>query len=200
MPVPKKPVTIKDNPWQDIPGKIVHRQVNPWQEGTPQSFGGTTGSVLAPDPATLPNPPEVPVNSENKNNTNSLNVPDVSNVLNRKTMFSVSDYERIMLMKEGEKLQGLSKSANEELKKTAESQRFFHLSLSKIAENTVLCIVAIFVDILNFFTNKNEREEMTKMESINTFFMIFLKEERLIYFGVFLVLLSMLFMVVFLSS
>jgi len=205
LPVQRRPIANKDNPWEDIPGAIVPRELNPWEEGTPQAFGGTAGSIVAPDPASLPNVPR----SEAGLRTNQ-SVPDSpldeSNrniaVLNRNTLFSLSDYERIMLMKERDKLQEFSRQANFDLKHMAESRRFYNLSLEEIARNMVLAVVAIFVDVLKFFSpeEKEKREDMTYMQSANRFAMIFLQQERLMYFGVFLVFLSAIFMVVFLSS
>jgi hypothetical protein len=114
-----------------------------------------------------------------------------SNVLNKKNIFSYSDYNTVMLANESNKLQHLNSIANNELLKTANSQRFFNLSLNDVVNNTVLTVVAIFVDLLQFKKGDINYQDLAK---------IFISGDRMIYFGVFLIFLSLLFMVIFLSS
>ena len=71
------------------------------------------------------------------------------------------------------------------------SQRFFNLSLNDVVNNTVLTVVAIFVDLLQFKKGDINYQDLAK---------IFISGDRMIYFGVFLIFLSLLFMVIFLSS
>jgi hypothetical protein len=198
LPVQKRSIANKDNPWEDTIGTIVNRQVNPKLEGTPQAFGGTAGSILAPDPKTLPKIP-----SENKIPDSPI---DESNrniaVLNRNSTFTLSDYERVMLMKERDNLQQFSDEANYHLKKRAESERFYNLSLEEIVRNTILTIITVFVDLINHFSSEaqKERENMSFTERASVLSIIFIKDNRLIYLGTFMVFLSILFMIVFLSS
>lgn len=210
---PKRPSLVNKNPAEDQPTALSFRELNPQLEGTPQAFGGTAGVIQAPPPDTLPDIPMsnattnvkqwVPGAPQNDYTDNPENISTQNlSVLNRNKMFTLSDYEKVMLGKEAEKLRKYGQQANFDLKQMMESQRFFNLSLADIAQRTVMTVIAIFVDILNYFNKeeKEKRENMSFQEKANQFAIIFLAKERIIYVGVFLVMLSALFMVVFLSS
>lgn len=197
LPVQKRAMANVDNVWEDKRGYIKPKQLNPWEEGTPQAFGGTAGAISAPDPSSLPDVPDTIQNPKNPKNPKDISRRTTA-VLNRDTLFNLSDYERVMLMKERERLNNISDKANEKIGLSSKSRRFYNLSLEEVARNTVLSVIAIFVDILKFF--EENRKDMSYTESLNRFFMIFLQKDRMMYFGVFLVFLSALFMVVFLSS
>ena len=125
-----------------------------------------------------------------------------TNVLNDKTTFSFSDYNTLMLQKGKNKLNHLNQKANQYLLQEANNKRFFHLPLSEIINNTVLTVITIFVDLLNLM----KPEEQEKIKNMNfqdkakVYANIFIKKDRMVYFGVFLIFLSLLFMVIFLSS
>lgn len=163
-------------------------------EETPgQSFGGTAGYITTPDIKSLPEVPKPgdrysPIDESNRN----------ISVLNRNTMFSVSDYERVMLANERKQLDDLSEKANVDLQSLIESKNFFNLSLSEIISKTVMVMVEIFVDMIKFF--EEDKEGLTLSEKFTRFYMIFLKKDRILYFGVFLIFVSFLFMVVYLGS
>lgn len=210
-PAPVRPMANQDYPVEDQPARITFREVNPQQEGTAQAFGGTAGVIQAPPPDTLPDVPMseanlkvdqvVPGSPEQIYMPHDVALKNLA-VLNKNTTFTLDDYQKVMLGKERQKLQDFSDQANYDLQRTMESRRFYNLSLAEIAEKTVLTVIAVFVDILNFFSpeQKKEREDLSYQETANRFANIFVVKERMIYVGVFLVLLSSLFMVVFLSS
>jgi hypothetical protein len=136
-----------------------------------------------------------------RNNPMDESMRSVS-VLNRNTTFNLSDYEKVMLGKESERLQEYGRQANFDLKRMMDSRRFYNLSLAEIAQRTVLTVIAVFVDLLNYFRpeEKEKREGLSFGEKANRFAGIFVAKERIMYVGVFFVLLSALFMVIFLSS
>jgi hypothetical protein len=142
-----------------------------------------------------------PANNTYTNPQNSAIVNNVSasqpiNVLNNNNIFSYSDYNTIMKANEANKLQNLNNIANNELLKTANSQRFYNLSLNDVVNNTILTVVAIFVDLLQFKKKYSVDGNINYQDVAK----IFIGGDRMIYFGVFLIFLSLLFMVVFLSS
>ena len=113
-----------------------------------------------------------------------------------------SDYNKIMLSKETDNLQKLQDKANQNLLQKANNARFYNLSLSEIVNRTVLVVVAIFNDILYLMKpeEKKKRRDMNYQDLAGIYAKVFLRNDRMIYFGVFLIFISLLFMVVFLSS
>jgi hypothetical protein len=153
---------------------------------TSTSTASTTSKDVSPqDGASIYNVP-----------TSQPNILPPTNVLNNNNQFSYSDYNTVMLANEANKLQNLNNIANNELLKTANSQRFYNLSLNDVVNKTVLTVVAIFVDLLQL-KKKSSVDNNINYQDVAK---IFIGGDRMIYFGVFLIFLSLLFMVVFLSS
>lgn len=149
--------------------------VNPLEEGTSSAFGETS------------------VGNISKINENKEEI-------NNKKIFSFSDYKNSMEQKEKNKLIDLNKKTNEYLLKESNNKNFFNLSLNDIVNNTVITVLSIFNDLLELM--KKEEYNINKMslqDMIKIYTNIFIKEDRMIYFGVFLIFLSLLFMVFFLS-
>jgi|LakMenEpi03Aug12_release.lakeMendotaPanAssembly.Ray.scaffolds.fasta_scaffold901381_1 cyclophilin family peptidyl-prolyl cis-trans isomerase len=171
----------------------------PQPNTTPTPTTSTTPTTpttsTTPTTPTTPTAPTTPTTSTTPTPTsmsNDISPRIESNVLNKNNIFSYSDYNTVMLANEANKLQHLNSMANNELLKTANSQRFFNLSLNDVVNNTVLTVVAIFVDLLQIKKKGNiNYQDLAK---------IFISDDRMIYFGVFLIFLSLLFMVIFLSS
>lgn len=171
--------------------------VNPSQEGTPAAFGGTAGRDVKYGGGLSPLPTTPYAKSPKDKGTS---VPE--NVLNDKTMFSYSDYNTLMLSKENARLNHLDEKANQYLLHQANEKRFYHLQLGEIINRTVLTVVAIFVDLLNLMkpSEKEKRKDMSFQDKAKVYANVFIIKDRMVYFGVFLIFLSLLFMVVFLSS
>ena len=155
--------------------------VSPGEERTPSAFGGTAGAS------------RLPVNKSKEKSTN---------ILNDKTLFSFSDYNTVMLQKEQNKLNNLNKKANQYLLQEANNKRFFHLPLSEIINNTVLTVVAIFIDLLHLMKPEEQKKikDMNFQNKAKVYANVIIQKDRMVYFGVFLIFLSLLFMVIFLSS
>jgi hypothetical protein len=134
-------------------------------------------------------------NSTNTANTSNSTNTSETNVVNDKNTFTYSDYNTTMLAKEADKLQNLNTINNNEELLYSNSKKFYNLSLNEVVNNTVLTVVAIFVDLLQL--QKKYSKQPINYQDI---FDIFTKGDRLIYFGVFLIFLSLLFMVLFISS
>lgn len=184
---------------------VVAEAADPRVEGTAQAFGGTAGRFYLPfvDPAELPSagdsPPRPPPPRGDTPLDESLRT---SFILNRNTMFSLSDYETIALGKQADKLQEFGDIANANLQQQAASERFFNLSVSEILARTAATVVALFTDLLQFFRpdRARVRAQMNYQQYSSQLAQLVLKQDRLIYIGVFAVLLSLLFMIIFLSS
>ena len=100
-----------------------------------------------------------------------------------------------MLSREKHRLHNLNKHANRYLLENANSKRFFHLPVDEIINRTVLTIIAIFVDLLNLMKpeEQNKMKNMNFQEKSRIYANVFIKKDRLVYFGIFLIFLSLLF-------
>jgi hypothetical protein len=136
-----------------------------------------------------------PVNPTTVSNLTNPAKTNVINVINDKNTFTYSDYNTKMLAKEAYNLQNLNNINNNEELLYSNSNKIYNLSLNEVVNNTVLTVVAIFVDLLQL--QKKYSKQPINYQDI---FDIFTKEDRLIYFGVFLIFLSLLLMVLFISS
>lgn len=182
----------------DGPAVITPTVVNPNQEGTTAAFGGTAGIPKTFKPAEPSQPSQIFPSVYN----NTYDTDGTDNILKKDTIFSFSDYNKIMLSKETNNLQFLQDKANQNLLQKANNARFYNLSLSEIVNRTVLVVVAIFNDILYLMKpeEKKKRRDMNYQDLSSIYAKVFLRNDRMIYFGVFLIFISLLFMVVFLSS
>ena len=124
------------------------------------------------------------------------------NILNKDNLFSYTDYNNMILSKENNNLNELNNLTNNDLLKNANNKRFFNLSLKEIIDKTILTVVSIFIDLLKLMKPEEsiKRENMNYIDNIGVFLNIFIKNDRMVYVGVFLIFISLLFMVVFLSS
>ena len=160
---------------------ITPTVVRPSEEGTDATFGGSSGVS------------NLPVKETKEKSTN---------VLNDETTFSFLDYNTLMLQREKYRLNHLNRKANQYFLQEANNKRFFHLPLSEIINNTVLTVVSIFVDLLHLMKpeEQDKRKDMNFQDKARMYANVFIQKDRMVYFGVFLIFLSLLFMVVFLSS
>lgn len=199
LPYKKYPKWAKDLPIEDRPGTISWRQVDPAIEGTSQAFGGTAGTLTPLEPPSeLPNPPTIPEDDLTPEEHQARSTA----IINRNTLFTLSDYEKIMLGRQQNHLRDLGNQANQELRSKAESMRFYNLSIAEISRNISQVVIAILADLLDFFseTRAQVRKEQSYTEITREFAGIFLANDRLIYVGAFMVILSMICMIIFLSS
>lgn len=143
-------------------------------------------------------------------NDSSLNGPKPSqelirektSVLNKDTTFGYTDFNTLLLSEGQNRLKHLENQANRYLLQKADSQRFYNLSLSQIVDHTILTIIAVFADLLAMMKpdEVEKRKYMSYSEIARKYANIFIRKDRMIYVGVFLIFLSLLFMVIFLSS
>jgi hypothetical protein len=185
---------------------VVPEAASTLAEGTAQAFGGTAGTLLVQDPRTLPS---ANLQQQDMAKLRRL-IRDTPNdqfarhtaILNRPSLFNISDYETIMLGRQAEKLQGMSNEATQQLKWYSDSKRFFNLSLAEIAQRTALTVVVVLMELVKHFSPeaREKRKYMGWHDQASQFAQIFIMDNRIIYLGVFMVFLSAVFMAVFLSS
>lgn len=184
---------------------VVAEAADPRTEGTAQAFGGTAGRYFLPfvDPSELPSAADSPPRPNRPTGDAPLDESlRTAHILNRNTLFTLSDYEIIALGKQAEKLQEFGDAANASLQQRAHAERFFNLPLGEIFARTAATVIAVFTDLLHFFRSERApiRAQMNYQEYSSQLAQIVLKQDRLLYLGVFAVFLSLVFMVIFLSS
>ena len=198
-------LTIDKNNKNNKNNKNIQIVSSPSEEGTYSSFDIKDGISSDTNLSPLPTIPYL----QNENSPGiGTSIPKEyktygkQNILNNDTTFSYSDYNNMILSKENNNLNKLNNITNNYLLKNANNKRFFNLSLKEIIDKTILTVVAIFIDLLKLMKPEEsiKRENMNYMDKASIFFNIFIKNDRMVYFGVFLIFMSLLFMVVFLSS
>lgn len=119
-------------------------------------------------------------------------VINLSNILKNESIITLNDYEKYKLNEEYNKLYTNSNIANNEINEKKYNERFYNLSLKNIFNNLIKTLVDILNDLSNYIENKNK----DKRELLE----IFIKEERLIYVGVFLIIISLMLFFINISS
>lgn len=72
-----------------------------------------------------------------------------------------------------------------------ESQEFLNLSLNEIFDNFTKTLILILNDLVLFIDNYLIKQKNTNDNMLNDFLGIFIKSDRLLYVGLFLILISM---------
>ena len=118
-----------------------------------------------------------------KNNTDSLSFSEYHKILQDNNLFFKDKYK------------------NEKLLKNKINQQLFNLSLSQIGKNFSNNFIKMLNEMINlvdkYYIEKNYNENDS---FINEFFIIFIKEDRLVYSGIFFILLSFFFYFMDISS
>jgi hypothetical protein len=127
--------------------------------------------------------------NENEIDTKVINL---SNILKNESIITLNDYEKYKLNEEYNKLYTNSNIANNEINEKKYNERFYNLSLKDIFNNLIKTLVDILNELSNYIENKNK----DKRELLE----IFIKEQRLIYVGVFLIIISLMLFFIDISS
>ena len=107
----------------------------------------------------------------------------------------MKDYQDYVLAKSYEKLYNRSIQANEDQQKLYEMNKFYNLSIKQIAINFYEKMITILNEITLFFDENN-----SKNQTAGNFLNIFIKDDRMVYVGMFFILLSLILFFVDLSS
>lgn len=115
------------------------------------------------------------------------------NIIPNDYALSLSDYQQLKLTEAYNKLVEKSKAINEENKKKKFDKRIYNLSFKEIGQNFFTTWVTIIEEMTELIYDKdNNRKYQNYMN-------ILLKDDRIIYVGIFLVLLSLFLFFIFLT-
>ena len=120
-------------------------------------------------------------------------VINLSNILKKESIITLNDYEKYKLNEEYNKLYTNSKIGTTELKEDKENNRFYNLSLKNVFDNLIRTIVIIINELTVYIRDKDKLSNKDLIE-------IFTKDDRLIYVGIFLIILSLLLFFIKISS
>lgn len=115
-----------------------------------------------------------------------------TNIFKTDDIFTMSDFEKIMLAKQYDRLYKKSADENKKLIQQEEDKRVYNLSIKNIIYNVSITITAIINDIIILSKSTGN--------TFNDYMNIFVKDNRLIYIGIIFVVLSFVFLFIFLSS
>ena len=118
---------------------------------------------------------------------------NLSNILKNESIITLNDYEKYKLNEQYNMLYTNSKIANNNEKELKESNRFYNLSLKDIFNNLIKTLVVIINELSIYIEN---RENKTNKDLIE----IFIKDLRLIYVGIFLIIISLMLFFINVSS
>ena len=120
-------------------------------------------------------------------------VINLSNILKKESIITLNDYEKYKLNEEYNKLYTNSKIGTTELKEDKENNRFYNLSLKNVFDNLIRTIVIIINELTVYIRDKDKLSNKDLIE-------IFTKDDRLIYVGIFLIILSLMLFFIKVSS
>lgn len=106
------------------------------------------------------------------------------NIISYNDMFSMSDYEKMKLQEQYNRLYSKSRDANERETENKEGERFYNLSLKQIMINLVDRLVKILNDSVDLINNDKKRTFSNVIDIIT-------EGDRLIYLGIFIIIIAM---------
>ena len=116
------------------------------------------------------------------------------NILKDKDIITENDYEKMMITRQYNKLYEMSKIENDKQKQDFKNERFYNLSFSQLGTNLSIT----FMELLNEFVVYMNKDYESR--NINDLFIIFTKEDRLIYIGIILIMASIMLYFISISS
>lgn len=100
-------------------------------------------------------------------------------------MFTISNYQKMKLQEQYNRLYHRGKDVNEREVENKEGQRFYNLSLKQIMINLVDRLVKILNAFVDFINDKEEK-------SLSRAVAIITEGDRLIYLGIFVIIIAMM--------
>jgi hypothetical protein len=117
----------------------------------------------------------------------------VKNVLKDKFSLNYSDYEKLKLAEQYNKLYNNSMMESEKLKNIQENQKFYNMSLKELWTQASKVYIEIINELSNFFTYPNNK-------NLNQLGYIFTKKDHLLYIGLLFVILAFSLWMIDISS
>lgn len=105
------------------------------------------------------------------------------NILKDKFTLEKSDFEKLKQAQQNNELNMLSYQENEKAKVLKENKNIYNMSINLLFSKLSIVSMELLEDLTIFINQKNK--------NINNFFIIFTKDDRLIYVGMLLILLAM---------
>lgn len=105
------------------------------------------------------------------------------NILKDKFTLEKSDYEKLKQVQQNNELNMLSYQENEKAKIIHENKNIYNMSIYSLFKKVSSVSMELIEDITIYLSQKNK--------NINNFFIIFTKDDRLIYVGILFILLAM---------
>ena len=105
------------------------------------------------------------------------------NILKDKFTLEKSDFEKLKQAQQNNELNMLSYQENEKAKVLKENKNIYNMSINSLFSKLSTVSMELLEDLTIFINQKNK--------NINNFFIIFTKDDRLIYVGMLLILLAM---------
>lgn len=105
------------------------------------------------------------------------------NILKDEFTLDKSDYEKLKQAQQQNELNSLQYRENEKAKQIKENKNIYNMSLYSLYNRLSSVSINIIEDITIYINQKDK--------NLNTFFIIFTKEDRLIYVGILLVIISL---------
>ena len=103
-------------------------------------------------------------------------------ILKERDQLTLSDYDKLMLTKQYDKLYKMGKEATSIAEKHKYESRIYNLSLNEIAKLTAKTIMDILNDLVLFINQEDK--------TLQQFVMIFISEDRLIYVGITIIIIA----------
>ena len=116
-------------------------------------------------------------------------IRDVRNII--KSGDDTLDFKEMNKNKLNKSISNYEKKINYHNKNFKESQEFLNLSLNEIFNNFTKTLILILNDLVLFIDNYLINTKNTNDNMLNDFLGIFIKSDRLLYVGFFLILISM---------
>jgi len=116
----------------------------------------------------------------NKNLTpDEVNGTTVNNILKYNNLMSLREFDKMLIAQQYEKLYGMSRDANIEENEKFENNKFMNMSLNEIIYKFTNTMMQLINELPKAYENDNVNLEM------------FTKDDRIIYIGIFFVLVSL---------
>lgn len=131
-----------------------------------------------------------------QHNIDPDNIKDLhsQNIIKYNDMLTLSDYEDLMLARQYDKLYNKSHAENKKRFDEQSDKRIYNLSLKQIAYNLSDSLVNTLNDLVAFFYQNSS--EM----NFSSFMVIFVKNDRMIYIGILLVIIALLLLFINVSA
>tara|TARA_Y200000002_G_C22516279_1_gene593571 strand:+ start:251 stop:658 length:408 start_codon:yes stop_codon:yes gene_type:complete len=105
------------------------------------------------------------------------------NILKDKFTLEKSDFEKLKQAQQNNEINMLSYQENEKSKLLKENKNIYNMSINSLFTKLSVVSMELLEDLTIFINQKNK--------NINNFFIIFTKDDRLIYVGILFILLAM---------